>query len=523
MALLRSVDYSIRQTNKEAWLDQYDDLFDQYVESDAFQFGHSNGCDDDLASLFGDRASSDGDRIDFSTIPGSEVKQEDSDDDWQTRLEPLKSIEDESNYSLRSRRSSVYQGSRNNAVASNPELPSLNKPLAHRPRIVPSLSTPASPRRKVDKTSTREIIQPQPSRIIKPDRAGSQSPRMAGTRTAYQGVWAKHIEAAADKLNLRISREDTPYSPPLCANPVTHQDGSQWVDGQRIKDELSSMSTGFSMRPRTQMTPQSSPSGRLRVPHSAPVVAGYNGGFDALQTPPQTNPLPSSPWPSDCAALSDFTLNSPAVLQDGQWWTSTGADRPAAQQSTQHPDIMSLSLNDTDTADLTNGGLLIQCDPTAFQGLTSMQERPIFPQYPYSNIQYSPTAATTPSHLIVRPGERSPSNSPPPPITPTRASRARSRSKSRSYSQHRRSKSISNNAAQPRQESVGFVNFTPDDSKKILGGVAPSGSSKTKARREKEAADKRRRLSLAATRAIVEAGGDPTLLDKEGLFAGYEE
>ena len=56
--------------------------------------------------------------------------------------------------------------------------------------------------------------------------------------------------------------------------------------------------------------------------------------------------------------------------------------------------------------------------------------------------------------------------------------------------------------------SVSFVNFTPSDSKKILTGVAPSGSSKTKARREQEARDRRRKLSEAAMLAIRNAGGD---------------
>jgi hypothetical protein len=63
-----------------------------------------------------------------------------------------------------------------------------------------------------------------------------------------------------------------------------------------------------------------------------------------------------------------------------------------------------------------------------------------------------------------------------------------------------------------------FVNYTPDDSKEILTGVAPSGSSKTKARREKEAMEKRRKLSQAAARAIMAAGGDLGGLREEGLF-----
>ncbi|TVY25094.1 Developmental regulatory protein [Lachnellula hyalina] len=64
-----------------------------------------------------------------------------------------------------------------------------------------------------------------------------------------------------------------------------------------------------------------------------------------------------------------------------------------------------------------------------------------------------------------------------------------------------------------------FVNYTPSDSRKILTGVAPSGSSKTKARREKEAMDKRRRLSQAALRAVKAAGGDVESLVEQGLFA----
>ena len=66
---------------------------------------------------------------------------------------------------------------------------------------------------------------------------------------------------------------------------------------------------------------------------------------------------------------------------------------------------------------------------------------------------------------------------------------------------------------------VEFMNYTPMDSMKILTGVAPSGSSKTKARREQEALDKRMRLSQAALRAVRAAGGDVEFLMDEGLFA----
>lgn len=84
-----------------------------------------------------------------------------------------------------------------------------------------------------------------------------------------------------------------------------------------------------------------------------------------------------------------------------------------------------------------------------------------------------------------------------------------------------RSKSLSR-PSEPRTPSptkggggIGFVNFTPDDSKLLMTGVAPSGSSKTKARREKEATERQRRLSEALVKAVTAAGGDVERLKEE--------
>ncbi|KAI9671967.1 MAG: hypothetical protein M1817_002302 [Caeruleum heppii] len=68
---------------------------------------------------------------------------------------------------------------------------------------------------------------------------------------------------------------------------------------------------------------------------------------------------------------------------------------------------------------------------------------------------------------------------------------------------------------------IGFVNFTPSDSRKILGGVAPSGSSKTKLKREKEQMEKRRKMSAAAVRAVELAGGDLGVLAQESQRGGF--
>ncbi|KAF4555855.1 putative developmental regulatory protein wetA [Elsinoe fawcettii] len=108
------------------------------------------------------------------------------------------------------------------------------------------------------------------------------------------------------------------------------------------------------------------------------------------------------------------------------------------------------------------------------------------------------------------------------------ARRTRSSSRARTSKHHRRTKSgpePTNEACSAGRPSrrrdgksghlAGFVNFTPDDSQKLLTGVAPSGSSKTKARREHEAREKRRRLSQAAVKAVRE--GDLGALREAGL------
>lgn len=66
---------------------------------------------------------------------------------------------------------------------------------------------------------------------------------------------------------------------------------------------------------------------------------------------------------------------------------------------------------------------------------------------------------------------------------------------------------------------IAFMNFTAQDANSILSGVAPSGSSKTKARRAKEEADRRKRIREAARRAVEAVGGDLTVLGEVELEA----
>ncbi|RYP46059.1 hypothetical protein DL768_007685 [Monosporascus sp. mg162] len=70
--------------------------------------------------------------------------------------------------------------------------------------------------------------------------------------------------------------------------------------------------------------------------------------------------------------------------------------------------------------------------------------------------------------------------------------------------------------------AIDFVNFTPSDKNVLMTGVAPSGSSKTKARREREALDRQRKLSEATIRAVREAGGDVDKFIEQGFWLGAQ-
>ena len=67
---------------------------------------------------------------------------------------------------------------------------------------------------------------------------------------------------------------------------------------------------------------------------------------------------------------------------------------------------------------------------------------------------------------------------------------------------------------------MSFVNYTPQDHKVLMRGVAPSGSSKTKARRDREAAEQKRKLGEAVRLAVAAAGGDIEKLDLAAIGVG---
>ena len=216
---------------------------------------------------------------------------------------------------------------------------------------------------------------------------------------------------------------------------------------------------------------------------------------------------------------SDFTI-SPTQIHPS--WT------PNLQETTSlYPDF-ELPTEPQEFSQLPpdfSQGLMIDCGP--FDELTPAAPTTNFFPTAQDTFQTSSTAVDeddyasdiSPGTSIIprydeTPGsQRSPSPSPPSSPSPTSRSRRRSKLNRRKHSSGNTPKT----PRTPNGASMGFVNFTPEDSKKILTGVAPSGSSKTKARREREAFDKRRKMSEAATKAIRELGGDVERLKKELL------
>ncbi|EKG10319.1 hypothetical protein MPH_12600 [Macrophomina phaseolina MS6] len=415
-----------------------------------------------------------------------------------------------------------------------------------------------------------------PSVIRRSVSKGSFSPKMMRStpyRTGYQEIWAKRVGAPplSPPPSTKVSQDENNYGYSFSPN-LSYTTSGEVTD----IDRQLSFSNFQSNRAPVQMTPVASPTTQetssARSSFHAPHDPSNNPYLthdlsEALQTPPQSSRLPSSSWSQNATAAFDFGSFSASSdysqdrAEPQPWWANTSVSQPS-QHNTYHNGRSGFMAVSTAPSDLATNGLMIQCEPSSMNSMLdahapdasfSTSSPVVYPSQMYtsapmphtSSFNHQPSAPPTHPHPAAQhihhqqttPPSRSPTSSPPqnlghlPSSMPQHAFIARSRRdssqpcpppSSRPRSHHRRKSSSHSSttgpSVTPRPASVGFVNYTPDDSRKILTGVAPSGSSKTKARREKEAAEKRRRLSQAAARAIIEAGGDLAALEREGLL-----
>jgi hypothetical protein len=310
---------------------------------------------------------------------------------------------------------------------------------------------------------------------------------------------------------------------------------------------------------RTSSFTEPQPSSQLSSYPSTP-YAVHAEHTNFLLTPPHTQPMMNGQWTHD-ASLAVLSPDFAQLDKAEAWWEPSAQHADPSEVTCGAPAASSMlglgisDIHESNMASVTSNGVgIIQpfavshgaaptlaSSPTPrmlsnrggrthFSASSSANPASMYPMSPlqdHAQVRQSqhmqqhdsryrhhqrhhtvPAPISSSLDTISQPDyhERTASASPPPTVRPHRRTKSSSNSR-------RKSSTVS-----PRQTSAGFVNYTPDDSRKILTGVAPSGSSKTKARREKEAADKRRKLGEAAKKAVLEAGGDLGTLEREGLL-----
>ena len=610
----------MRPLDKEfQWVEPYDVLFEQYIDTDLFDLGNSTSEQsgtDDFSKCFELPKSSSGINIPCSS---PDVKWEgtpaDPRESWQKALCCLEQTS--ASLAAENRRCLPYSALQRKATTTETKISSLGR--SHTPHIEsetadsspPNLTFPNAERRKPGVASqVNDICKPIPAGVSKSTRRVTEFSKMmrgSNYRPGFHDVLAHRTEAMH---NPKTPTSSVPLSPPPSSR--IEQEEQETLHGntlktmnQSLEDTLSPLSHQF--QNLSHMTPLATP----LLEHSNNQRSSYFGPAALLQyheqpnyvaqpmhdlmTPPQTQHLSMSAWQPEQQDQETYELD--ATSPDISSWPTeniahTGSN--AAQDSLRHTShaLSALtnempfgSTSNTSAAaatDLATNGLLIDMHgmpgggelqigdgsreglgPSTTGGLSALSPLEqlklshtscthAYPPPPSIPASASPIDfTTTPSQLRKR--QSSAESSPDLSLASTRPRRGSSKAHAthqphgrqsstahpqpQQHGTHRRSKSTSTSARPHRSPTrahrrhrrtqsssspssagasgggMGFVNFTPDDSRKILTGVAPSGSSKTKARREKEAAEKRRKLSAAAVKAVEDAGGDVRVLD----------
>lgn len=371
-------------------------------------------------------------------------------------------------------------------------------------------SAPALPLRRKAKF-TPETLRSRNQRIAKPAATTtSESPNMMRPLYYYRHETPSYQEWTQrfEQISLQTPTGNLPLSPPPSATFSNKGSTSshQHHHRQQSFDQASKAAQAFAGTQRAIPSPLPSPS-CFDQQHPVDYAAASH---------PASNHLRSPSWPHPITDVDDFDFTiSPREVQPD--WSqnmpeSSGAcyDNFSAAQSTP-----TLARNDSD---FSSHGLII--DPygqfTAEDASLDYLRTPMDP-FPMAanDVHFPPPPKEESTIRASTPSSRASSACPSPPPPPSAKSPSKARQR---FKTHRRKGSAPALRTAKSAGSLGFVNFTPHDSQKILTGVAPSGSSKTKARRDLEAHEKKRRLSLAVEKVVRDAGGDSEKLRLAGLL-----
>lgn len=483
----------------------FNDLFNQYVNMESS--GPDGNKDSDFDQFFPlDPLSSDGG--DHSPVSTSKPQQSPQPwtEEWSLQDDSAQFFQDSIHPSL------VSDIAVNHfEVSSGPA-----EPAAITTTTTTSPSTPpATPRRKVTKSA---LVTPKSIRHRDPNerrshlRKQSFSPSLMRStiqkgRMAYPEAWAQRIQ----DFNLAGSDDRLPLSPPPTDVLIKHEHIpeaalSHHRDSADMAPHFFQPSPAVSMPSpsvgalaRHQQQYMSHP-GSAALTNSSPPSAD-----DIFSSSHSSDPTSISSWQSDALGTSSLSF-TPDLQQDQTWWSPMSSrvaqQQPSFQNIVPSPTTQRQMNGATCQNDMMQGGLMIQMDPSFDMSADSS----------YSNMLSQNHKFVTPTTAQVGPS-RSPSLSP----KAKAAKGAHRRTHSRKISGQSMTGPKSAKSTSPRgsnkSANVSFVNFTANDHQRILGGVAPSGSSKTKARREQEARDRRRKLSEAALIAVRNAGGDVEALE----------
>ncbi|PYH42403.1 developmental regulatory protein WetA [Aspergillus saccharolyticus JOP 1030-1] len=438
------------------------------------------------------------------------------------------------------------------AYSAEPRTSPSTPPATPSRKVKSALVTPKSIRRHRDSNDRRTLLRKQ---SFSPSL--TRSSQIQRSRMAYPEAWAQRFQEFA----FRSSEAQLPLSPPpsdilvqqenMAADsvsmPITRPAEALPQEPELAPQYESGM---FNQSPAITMP---SPSAGALARQQQRYLSQSNSSSLSISSPPAADHIFSSPLSSDpqslCSWQSDSLASSVPYTPDMQshddqtWWspvTSRTVQRqPSYQQVIASPCPQRPIQNTTAQQNMLQGGLMIQLDPSSFD-LSQTQSH----SYPptgmpsttsgdsgrsYSNASsveqsVGSSFATPQIQCTSRSPSLSPGSGSPPTVRPIMQSRGeiktpRRHSNGRKLSAHSMSapkpatRVTSSGSPRGKAVTVSFVNFTANDSQKILTGVAPSGSSKTKARREQEARDRRRKLSEAALNAVRNAGGDVEALE----------
>ncbi|KAK3054584.1 hypothetical protein LTR09_004313 [Extremus antarcticus] len=565
--------YHIRHSNKEPeWSSLCDNVFDQYLDSDdpfgfeANQQGRSSP--NDSVNLFDFSASSEESHFTDATspIPSWEPLQQEKLVEarqpqakepvtfWTKTLRAL-----EQNAAECEHRQQKLRPTKSHpdflslgGCPSPPADPSSPTDQSFSPQHRVSRSAANGKRRNI---TARSVSRGRPSGVLKTAVAGSANPyatirkcsasppkmmNPSRYRAGFRDVWTDKLQSNPDKYALRSPTMGMPVSPPPSAKYSYEDDFAAFGSAHhyppvpKFDDQMSPLTTTFQHAhihtPVLSLTlnafAHANNSYISTIPPLPPSI--YGPQPIPLNDTAPLYPERTSSLASDQIQAFDFGFSEPPSAEPWRLGPVTGALGGYSNGFAFHSPFASLRntvLPSIETIDPVLSGLGISCDPSLVSNLHGLPSATLSAtdhppgstrSRPYS-LQAQPRKLPSTPHRRAKSCQRSLSPSPTPTTEPRSSKRA---SSSRRTSRHRRTKSTNASPRKPQGQDKqgGFVNFTAHDSTKILSGVAPSGSSKTKARREQEAADKRRRFSQAAVKAVVEAGGDIDALNKAWLL-----